>query len=111
MQFGMLAGQLVVNLPLVAVLVAGVVLLATRRAALPRRAVTFGVAGLGVLGAGVLANLLWSVAFPALITSDVVEVRSFGYLSAVAGFVLTAVQAAGVALLVAAAVSREPARA
>ena len=110
-EFGMLAGQLVINLPLAAVLVAGLVVLLMRRATLPRRAVTCGVAGLAVLAAAVLGGVLWSLAFPALVTSDVVEIRSFGFLSAVVGFVLAAVQAAGVALLVAAALTREPARA
>jgi hypothetical protein len=96
----------VVQLPLLVVMIAGFVLVVTRKTRLGGRSTTFALIGLSLLTAELVLTLIWTTAFPSIVTSLDLEPSAFGMISAGVGLVLTAITAAGLALLLAALVSR-----
>ncbi|MGX6605701.1 hypothetical protein ACWKSP_26745 [Micromonosporaceae bacterium Da 78-11] len=105
---GTLVGTFVVQLPILAVLIVGLALLSSSRGRLlPARSGLLARAGLGMLLAHSLAALAWSALLPQLIMqtnfgSGSLTLRSYGLISAVVGFMLSLLFAAGLGLLVAA---------
>ncbi len=67
-QLGTAAGHLLVQLPVLAVLVTGLVLVSRRRARIGSRRAGLALAGLATLALGVMLATLWSVLLPTLIT-------------------------------------------
>jgi hypothetical protein len=106
-------GVLVVQLPVLAVLVLGLILLSTPGRRLPPRSLLLARTGLGVMLAECIASTAWTLLLPQLLMRAEFGsgfVHSFGYASAVAGFLLAVLFAVGVGLLVAALLSaRDPA--
>jgi hypothetical protein len=93
----------VVQLPTLVVLVAGIALLTTRRATLPPRSVQLGVAGCVALLVGALVGLAWSVSLPLLVSQGgAVNFTNVSLLSLLVGGVLALLHAAGLGLLIAA---------
>ena len=109
---GAFFGTLVVQLPILAVLVLGFVLLSTPGRRLPGRAGTLARFGLGLMLAHSLGAMTWSIALPELIgrmNYGGGMVRNIGYASALVGFMLSLLLAAGLGLVIAALVSARPA--
>jgi hypothetical protein len=101
---GGLIGQLVVQLPMLAIVVVGGVLLLTRRDRLPRRSANFGLVGLGLLALSALADMVWYTSLPALVRS--MGYSGYGLVWFVASLLLTLLHAAGIAMLVLGLISR-----
>jgi hypothetical protein len=102
-------GRLIVELPMLAVLLTGLVLVSVRRAQLGARVANFALAGLGVLAVAAVLSLAWSYAFPYLIADRTVQdysIRDLGMLSAIVSIILALITAAGVALLIGAILAR-----
>jgi hypothetical protein len=94
---------IVLQLPTLVVLVAGIALLTTRRATLPPRSVQLGVAGCVAMLVGTLVGLAWSVSLPLLVSQGGgVNFTNVSLLSLLVGGVLTLLHAAGLGLLIAA---------
>ena len=94
---------IVAQLPTIAVLVAGIALLATRRASLPARSVQLGVAGCVITIVGALGGLAWSFAVWALVSrGGGISVANFGLVSVLITGLLTLLHASGIGLLIAA---------
>jgi len=105
--FSSMLGQL----PLLAVLVAGFVLVGQRRARIGARSATLALAGLGVLAFDLVLQTIWNVIFPRLVASLDLRAASFGLASFSVGLILAILTAVGIGLLIAALVSRSgPAR-
>ncbi|MET0423888.1 MAG: hypothetical protein ABW046_08440 [Actinoplanes sp.] len=103
--YGAFFGTLVVQLPLLAVLILGLVLLSAGGRRLPGRAGLLARCGLGVLLAHSVAATVWSVLLPQLILRSDFHVgaaRTFGIASSIVGLLLSALFAAGIGLLIAA---------
>jgi hypothetical protein len=96
----------VVQLPLLVVMIAGFVLVGSRRAHLGPRSTTFALIGLSLLTAELVLTMIWTTVFPNIYSSLDLEPAQFGLISAGVGLLLTAVTAAGLALLLAALVTR-----
>ena len=105
---GAVVGQLVVQLPVVLVLLVGLILVGVRGRHLSRRARSLGYAGIGLLLLGALMSAAWSIAIPSIVLENHLTSREYGPLSAGVGTLLGIWHAAGLALLVGAAVSRSP---
>ena len=103
---GALFSGVVVQLPLLAVLVTGFVLVSGRRAAIGGRSALLARVGLAVLTVSVLLQVLWTALFPWLLAALDLNYSRFGVLSFAVGLVLSLVHAAAIALLVAAIVTR-----
>jgi len=87
------------QLPVVAVLVVGIMLLVTRRATLAPRSARLALAGCVTVLVGTLGGLAWSLAIPVLITD--VGLSNLAVLSFVVGGTLMLLEAAGLGLLIA----------
>jgi hypothetical protein len=98
--------SLVVQLPLLVVLIAGFVLVSSRRAQLGARSTTFAMIGLALLTAELVLSMIWTISFPRLVTSLDLEPSSFGLVSAGISLILTSLTAVGLGLVIAALVSR-----
>jgi hypothetical protein len=98
-------GQAVVHAPVVLVLVAGVILLASAGARLPGRSRSLALAGVVVLLVGVLLGLAWSMALPWLVGSQL-STQEWGVASFVVNLLLTLWQAVGLGLLLGAVLTR-----
>lgn len=101
-RLGVLAGQFVVQLPVLAVLITSFVLVSSRRGRIGARRAGLARAGLGLLALDAVLSMLWPVALQSLITGRGIEYTRIGIVSGIVGFLLTALVAAGIALLVAA---------
>ena len=108
MSVGYLFSGLLGHLPLLAVLVAGFVLIATRRAWLGPRSVLLARLGLGALALGSLLQLAWTMLIPTLYSTLDYSVIRHGLLLSVSGLVTSLISTAGVGLLIAAVVTRSP---
>lgn len=108
--FGLFFGVLVGQLPILAVLVVGLILLTQQAAALPPRSRQLGRAGLAVLLGESVAAMVWSVLLPQLIYQlGSGSVSTYGLINAGVGLVLALLSAAGVGLLIAAVLAaRQP---
>jgi hypothetical protein len=104
----MAAGQLLVQLPLLAVLVTGLALVAGRRRRIGARRATLALAGLGALALTLFLSVLTSVLVPTLVTEFDVRATQIGVFSAISALAMSALTAAGVALLLAAILSAGP---
>jgi hypothetical protein len=104
-QFGMVAGQLVVQLPVVVVLVVALVLVAGRRRSIGSRRAHLAIAGLIAIAVDVVLSMAWSVLVPTLVTEFGLRITRVGLFSAVAGFALAAIMAGGIGLLIAAVIT------
>ncbi len=103
---GLLFSGVVVQLPLLAVLIAGFVLVSSRRTRIGTRSALFARIGLALLAVDLVFQAIWTVLFPRLITSLDLEYTQFGVLSFGVGLILTVLTAAGIALLIGAIVTR-----
>lgn len=92
--------QVAFSMPAIATLVVGVVLLWLRRERLAPRAWALGVAGLAVLLAGSIADLIYVAALPSVIRDN--GLRESQALFAAAGLAFLVLHVLGVALLIAA---------
>jgi hypothetical protein len=110
MSLGLFFGTFVGQLPILAVLVVGLILLSQQGARLPGRSRQLGRAGLVVLLAESVAAMVWSVLLPQIIYQvGSGRVRTYALLNAGVGLVLALLSAAGVGLLVAAVLAaRQP---
>ena len=108
MSVGYLFSGMLGHLPLLAVLVAGFVLIATRRAWLGPRSVLLARLGLGALALGSLLQVAWTMLIPMLYSTLDYSVMRFNLLFSVSGLVTSLISAAGVGLLIAAVVTRSP---
>lgn len=105
-RFGYLFSQLIILVPMLAVVVAGVVLAVRRRAVIGGRRAGFALAGLALVAVHLLAGAIWSATFPSLVGSLDMGASEFGILVSVVNILTTVLLVAGVALLLAAALSR-----
>jgi hypothetical protein len=104
-----LFGRFIVQLPVLAVLVTGLVLVGVRRGRLGPRVGNLALAGLGVLALQAALSLAWSFAFPYLVsarTSADYSIRELGVLSGLVSIILGLLFIAGVGLLIAAVLAR-----
>jgi hypothetical protein len=111
---GAFIGTFVVQLPILAVLVLGLVLLSGSRRRLPGRAGVLARAGLAVLLVEALLGVLWSGLMPLYLSQatfrDGAVLRNIGLASAAVQFLLGVLVAAGLGLLLAALLTdRHPA--
>ena len=104
-QFGVAAGQLIVQLPMLVVLLASFIVVSTRRQAIGGRRATLALAGLVVLVADVVLSTIWAFMLPTLVGRGSFQMSQIGVISSVVGFVFAAMLATGVGLLVAALVT------
>ena len=109
MSVGYLFSGMLGHLPMLAVLIAGFVLVAARRERLGPRSTLFARLGLGALVLGSLLQMGWTVLFPALYSSLNYSPSDYGVAFALIGLMTSVISAAGVGLLIAAVVSRGPA--
>jgi hypothetical protein len=98
-EFGVLVGQIIVQLPTLLVLVAGLVLLATRRGGL-RRSAGLAIAGCVLLLVGTVAGATWGVSIPVLVDEGTISVQEIGAISVGVGLLLSLIHAGGLALLI-----------
>jgi hypothetical protein len=104
-----LLGRFIVQLPVLAVLVTGLVLVGVRRARLGPRVGHLALAGLGVLALQAALSLAWSLAFPYLVSARTgadYSIRELGVLSGLVSIILGLFFIAGVGLLIAAVLAR-----
>jgi hypothetical protein len=106
MSAGYFFSSVLFQLPMVAVLVIGIVLIGSRRALIGSRSALLAQAGLGVLIVEVLLQTVWTVLFPQLVSSLDSSVTQIGVVSSAIGLLLSALVAAGVGLLIAALLAR-----
>ena len=90
---------------MLAVLVTGIVLVLRGRGRIGARRAAFVLAGLAALALDLVLSTAWLVVAPTLITQLDVRASAFGVYYAVINFFLAALTAAGVGLLVAAALT------
>ena len=108
MSVGYLLSGVLGHLPLLAVLIAGFVLVAARRERIGPRSVLFARLGLGGLLLGSLLQLAWTALLPTLYSRLDYSVMRYGLLFSGIGLVTALLSAAGVGLLIAAIVTRSP---
>lgn len=105
-------GIFLVQVPVFAVLIVGLILLSGPGRRLPPRSLLLARAGLGVMLAEVLASMTWSALLPQILSRmDYRDgfIRTYGIINGIVGFILAILFAAGVGLLVAALLgAREP---
>ncbi|MEU7901756.1 hypothetical protein [Actinoplanes sp. NPDC049118] len=106
MTIGYLFSAVVGHLPMLAVLVVGFAVVASRKAQLDARSVQLARLGLGALVLGSVVQLLWSLFIPMLLMSVDHASARYGGLSLVVGLTTSVAFAGGVGLLVAALVTR-----
>lgn len=100
-----LFSNLVLSLPTLAVLIVGLVLVSAR-GRLPARSATLARSGLLLMVLNQALSLIWSVLFPHVVlrrgyADRTLGIQAIGYLSAGISFVLGAIFAVGLALLIA----------
>jgi hypothetical protein len=95
------------HLPMLAVLIVGLVLVGQRRAVIGRRSTMLARIGLIVLVLAEVLQAAWTVAIPLIYSAlDNATVASLGLLSGLVGVILSLLAAVGIALVIAAVVSR-----
>ena len=104
---GALTGSLLVQLPVLAALIAGLVVLSMPGRRLPGRAGLLARGGLLVLLVQTLAATVWNAAFQQILISARLDysVTEFGVLNAIVNFMLSVAFAAGLGLVIAALVA------
>lgn len=96
----------VLQVPLLIVMIAGFVLVSSRKARLGGRSTMFALIGLSLLTLELVMSGIWNIMFPRLVAELDLQVSSFGMISLAVGLVLTLLTAVGIGLLIAALVSR-----
>ena len=109
MSVGYLFSGVITHLPILAVLVAGLIVVGTRKARLGPRSATLAQLGLGLLALGQVLEILWFMLLPEIISSMDYSSRNYGIMTLIVGILLAALVAAGLAFLLAALVTRAPA--
>ncbi|MFI7545810.1 hypothetical protein [Actinoplanes sp. NPDC049599] len=107
MSVGMLFVGQVGQLPLLAVLVVGFVVLGSRGKRLGARSVLLARLGLGTLTLGMILGIAWTMLIPTLYSRLDYSVARYSLLFSGLGLITSLLSAAGIALLIAAVVSRE----
>ncbi|MEU8814299.1 hypothetical protein [Actinoplanes sp. NPDC048796] len=104
---GPFIGILMVQFPVLAVLIAGLVIVSMPGRRLSGRAGVLARAGLGVLLAEVVASMIWSAVFTQIVAQGPFDmsVTQFSVVNAIISFLLAVFFAAGLGLLIAALVS------
>jgi len=97
---------LVGQLPMLIVLIAGFVLVGSRRTRIGARSATLSLTGLGLLTFDLILQSIWTILFPRLVVSLDLRAASFGLASFSVNLILTILTAIGIGLLIAAVVSR-----
>jgi hypothetical protein len=108
MNVGYVFSTVVGHLPVLAVLIAGLVLIGTRRARIGPRAAMFGQLGAGVLLVAEVLQLGWGMAFPSIVSALDYDSSRYQAISIAVSLLLSLLFAAGIGLLVAAVVARAP---
>ncbi|WP_212994005.1 hypothetical protein [Actinoplanes auranticolor] len=108
MSVGYLFTGMLGHLPLLAVLIAGFVLVATRRERLGPRGTLLARLGLAALLLASLLQFAWQMVIPVLYESLDYSATQYGIVFGLIGLITSVISAAGVGLLIAAAVSRNP---
>jgi hypothetical protein len=108
MSVGYLFSGMLGHLPLLGVLIAGFVLVAGRRRRLGPRSVLFARLGLGTLVLGTLLQWAWTLLIPMLYSSLDYSATRYGVVFGLVGLITSVISAAGVGLLIAAVVTRNP---
>src|SRR3712207_3137642 len=103
---GLLFSGLLGQLPLLAVVIGGFVLVGVHRNRIGARSALLARCGLGLLAADLVAQIIWTATFAELVASLDLDHTRFGMLSFGVGLLLTILLAAGVGLLIGAIVSR-----
>jgi hypothetical protein len=106
MSAGYLVSGVVFHLPMLAVLIVGLVLLAQRRGRIGGRSALLGQFGLGLLIFDTILQAAWTLVIPQLYRSFDTSVASFGAISGLVGVMLAVLSTGGIALLIAALVTR-----
>ncbi|WP_306210942.1 hypothetical protein [Actinoplanes sp. RD1] len=109
MSVGYVLSILVGLLPEAGVILAGFVLVPRTRERLGRRSTTLAYLGLGALAAGLALSFLWSLLIPTLIGGEAVSASVWQVLNLIVGLIRTVFSAGGVALLLGALLTRNPA--
>lgn len=108
MNLGYLFSGVVVQLPLLAVIITGLVLVGARRARIGRRSAMLAQIGLGLLVLDVILQAAWTMFLPQVVRSLDVTMHSFGVVASTISMLLTLLLTAALGLLIAAVVTREP---
>lgn len=108
MTVGYLFSGVITHLPILAVLVTGLIVVGTRKARLGPRSATMAQLGLGLLVLGQVLEIIWFMLLPEIISSMDYSSRNYGIMTLIVGLFLAALVAAGLALLIAALVTRTP---
>jgi hypothetical protein len=108
MSVGFLFSSLLGQLPLIAVLVVGLVLVSSRAARMGPRSALFARLGLAALALSCVLGLAWGLLLPTLYSRLDYSVTQYGLLFSGFGLITALLSAAGIGLLIAAAVSRSP---
>lgn len=108
MNLGYLFSGVVVQLPLLAVIITGLVLVGVRRARIGRRSAMLAQLGLGLLALDLILQAAWSMFLPQVVRSVDVTMRNFGVVAFTVSLLLALLMTVAVGLLVAAIVTREP---
>ena len=103
---GSLLWGVIAQLPLLAVVIGGFVVVGARRAQIGARNALLARLGLAVLAVDLVLQSLWTVTLPQLISSLDMNYSRFGMFSFGVGLILTILYAAAIALLIAAIVTR-----
>ncbi|HEX8630452.1 MAG TPA: hypothetical protein VF755_20010 [Catenuloplanes sp.] len=98
--------QFLVQLPMIIVLIVGFGVLSARRRRLPRRAVTLGHAGCGVLLVATVFSGGWAAVLPRLLLDVDLTSSVWGVLTFVVGMVQAVLYAGGIGLLLGALLAR-----
>lgn len=106
MTVGYLFSGVLTHLPVLAVLIVGLVLVASRRARLGPRSTMLARLGLAALILCQVLDVVWLLVFPQLIRSIDYRPSTYGVLTSGVGILLSGLMAAGLGLLVAALVTR-----
>jgi hypothetical protein len=105
-------GIFLVQLPLLAVIVLGLLLLASPGRRLPARSLLLARAGLAAMLAETIVSMAWSALLPQLfarLDHGGPMLRTFGFASTIVGFAMAVLFAAGLGMLVAALLTaRDP---
>jgi hypothetical protein len=108
MTAGYVLSSVAFQLPIVALLITGLVLVGTRSARIGPRSVLFARLGLGLFLLDTVLSVAWIVLLPQFARSISYSSMRLGQLSTLYGLVTTALSLAAVGLLIAAVVARSP---
>jgi len=106
MSVGYFISVFIGHIPMLAVLIGGAALLATRRARLGKRSATMAFLGLGALALSQIISLIWTLSLPSLYQALGSSITSYGIATSGINAVTALLGAAGLGLVIAALVVR-----